>query len=52
MTNSVILQDMNFLKWQIGDVEILQLVELDNVGAAIQEAIPQATPENIKKNHG
>lgn len=40
---------MNNLRWKIGDVEIFQVVEVDNVGPAIQAAIPMATPENIKQ---
>lgn len=40
---------MSGLRWKIGDVEILQVLEVDNVGPAIQVAIPMATPENIKK---
>lgn len=36
------------MKWQIGDVEIVQIVEMDG-GELIQNSIPNATPENIKK---
>ena len=36
------------MKWQIGDVEIIQIVEMDG-GKLIQSSIPKATPENIKK---
>lgn len=37
-----------FLKWQIGDVEIIQIVEIveNDIFATF---IPEATPENIKK---
>lgn len=36
------------MKWQIGDVEIIQIVEMEG-GKLIQNSIPDATPENIKK---
>lgn len=36
------------MKWQIGDVEIHQIVELENAGKIIQEGIREATAENIK----
>lgn len=36
------------LKWEIGQVEIYQIVELE-AGEIIQSIIPEATPENIKK---
>lgn len=37
------------MKWQIGDVEILQIVEFDEAGELIQDTIKNATPENLKK---
>lgn len=36
------------MKWRIGDVEIIQIVEMEG-GKLIQDSIPNATPENIKK---
>lgn len=39
---------MNSLKWKIGDVEIIQIVELE-AGKLIQSIIPQASTQNIKK---
>lgn len=39
---------MNNLRWKIGEVEILQIVEMEG-GELIQDSIPSATPENIKQ---
>jgi len=39
---------MQNLKWQIGDVDIIQIIEIEG-GKLIQSSIPEATPENIKK---
>lgn len=40
---------MHQLKWRIGDVEILQIVEpLDNAGEVVQSCLPQAIPDVIK----
>jgi len=36
------------MKWRIGDVEIIQIIEMEG-GKLIQSSIPNATPENIKK---
>lgn len=36
------------MKWKIGDIEIIQTVEMEG-GELIQASIPNATPENIKK---
>ena len=36
------------MKWKVGDVEIIQIVEMEG-GELIQNSIPKATPENIKK---
>lgn len=36
-------------KWNIGNVEIHQIVELSNAGKIIQESISKATPELIKE---
>lgn len=37
--------------WIVGKVKITQIIELE-AGDIIQETLPQATPENIKKGHG
>lgn len=39
---------MNNLSWQIGNVKITQIIEL-NECEGLQEAIPNATPENLLK---
>jgi len=40
---------MTGLAWKIGEVEILQIIELEEAGKLIQSTIREATPENIKK---
>src|SRR5262245_48162985 len=39
---------MTSLIWKIGDVEVIQIVELE-AGTLIQSIIKQATPENIRR---
>lgn len=39
---------MHNLSWQIGNVKITQVIELDEC-EGLQEAIPNATPENLSK---
>lgn len=36
---------MHSTKWQIGDVEVFQVLEVGNVGPAIQAAIAHATTD-------
>lgn len=43
------MQNKNGLTWQIGDVKIQQVLEVDTVGPAIQQAIPLAKPEQVKE---
>ena len=38
---------MKNLKWQVGEVEIIQIIEMEG-GELIQDSLPDATPEEIK----